>query len=159
MGGAVRSEEFRAAMARFAAGVVIVSTREADGTPRGFTASSFCSVSQDPPLVLVCQALTAQSHAAFQDCEAFTVSVLRSGQGALATRFATRGADKFTAGGFARSAAGLPVVADPLVQLECTVRDRHPAGDHTILVGEVRAVRRGEGAALVYFDREFHGLG
>ncbi|MFD3523534.1 flavin reductase family protein [Streptomyces sp. NPDC058653] len=145
-------------MARFAAGVVIVTTREDDGTPRGFTASSFCSVSQDPPLVLVCLSTAADSHEAFLGCTELAVSVLRDEQRALAGLFATRGADKFAAGGFAPSPGGLPVAVGALVTLECAVRDRHPAGDHTILVAEVRGVRLEEGSPMVYYGRAFHGL-
>src|SRR5690606_38117209 len=67
---------FRDALSRYASGVVIVTTRDRTGTPHGFTATSFCSVSLDPPLVLVCLARSARCHAAFAQTDAFAVSVL-----------------------------------------------------------------------------------
>lgn len=91
----VAPEEFRAAMARFPSGVVVVTTRCQDGTPRGFTASSFCSVSLEPPMVLVCLANSADSAWSFARCDRFAVSVLTPVHQPLALRFATKGSDKF----------------------------------------------------------------
>ncbi|MFC7511721.1 flavin reductase family protein [Streptomyces thermocarboxydus] len=71
---------------------------EADGTPRGFTATSFCSLSLDPPLILVCLAHTSSSFAAFDGCQDFAVSILSSEHTEVARRFATSGADKFPHG-------------------------------------------------------------
>ncbi|MBO1332641.1 flavin reductase family protein [Streptomyces sp. VRA16 Mangrove soil] len=152
------AEAFRSAMARFPAGVVVVTTRGARGEPRGFTASSFCSVSLDPPLVLVCLANTADSYAAFADCGHFAVSMLGPEHRPLAQRFATKGADKFAPDGLSHTPSGLPVVAGALVELDCAVDARHPAGDHTILVGRVSGVRLGDGSPLVYYERNFRSL-
>jgi flavin reductase ActVB len=154
------SEEFRAAMARFAAGVVVVTTLDESGLPRGFTASSFCSVSLDPPLVLVCLANSADSFAAFDSCGQFAVSVLSPEHRPLAEQFATKGADKFASGGLSRTPGGLPAVAGALVELECETHARHPAGDHAILVGRVSGARLEEGAAtpMIYYDRSFRFL-
>lgn len=154
------TEEFRAAMARFASGVVVVTTLDTDGEPRGFTASSFCSVSLRPPLILVCLANSAESFAAFSACGPFAVSVLGSEHDALATRFATRGVDKFASGGLSLTPGGLPAVADSLVELDCEVHARHQAGDHMILVGRVCGARLGEdaGAPMVHYERSFRSL-
>jgi flavin reductase ActVB len=147
-------------MARFPAGVVVVTTRGEGGLPRGFTASSFCSVSLDPPLILVCLANSADSFAAFASCGPFAVSVLGPEHGPVATRFATRGADKFAPGGLSRTPEGLPAVAGALVELDCEAHARHPAGDHTILIGRVTGVRLGEGGGspMVYYERSFRSL-
>lgn len=150
---------FRAAMARFPSGVVVVTTRCGDGVPRGFTASSFCSVSMEPPLVLVCLADSAESAAAFADCDRFAVSVLGPVHRPLAVRFATRGADKFAAGGLRPALSGLPVVERAPAALDCAVYARHPAGDHTVLIGRVTGVRLGEeNSPMVYHDRTFRAL-
>ncbi|MFD0418642.1 flavin reductase family protein [Streptomyces sp. NPDC127108] len=154
------SEEFRAAMARFAAGVVVVTTLGDGGSPRGFTASSFCSVSLHPPLVLVCLANSADSFGAFASCGHFAVSVLGPQHKRLAERFATKGADKFAPDGLSRTPGGLPTVAGALVELDCEVHARHPAGDHMILIGRVSGARLSEGAGtpMVYYDRSFRLL-
>ncbi|MEU8674456.1 flavin reductase family protein [Streptomyces sp. NPDC048560] len=153
------ADAFRAAMAQLAGGVVVVTTEDAEGQPRGFTATSFCSVSMDPPLVLVCLAKTSSSYQVFADeCRGFAVSLLRDDQSALATRFARSGADKFRAEDTTTTPRLFPAVADALVTLECAVHARHPAGDHVILVGAVRHVLPGRGEPLVYYDRAFRRL-
>ncbi|MDQ1050694.1 flavin reductase family protein [Streptomyces sp. V4I2] len=156
-------EGFRAAMAQLAGGVVVVTTDDADGRPHGFTATSFCSVSMDPALVLVCLAETSSSYAAFMDCGGFAVSLLSQEQSVLATRFATTGADKFRAEDTVTTPRLLPAVAGALAVLDCAVHARHPAGDHIILVGAVRHVlsgraESGRGEPLVYHDRAFRQL-
>ncbi|NYE43822.1 flavin reductase family protein [Streptomyces fulvorobeus] len=151
-------EAFRAAMAQLAGGVVVVTTEDAEGEPRGFTATSFCSVSMDPPLVLVCLAETSSSYQVFSECRGFAVSLLREDQSALATRFARSGGDKFRAEDTVTTPRLLPAVADTLVTLDCAVHARHPAGDHMILVGAVRHVLPGRGEPLVYYDRAFRQL-
>ncbi|WP_405947462.1 flavin reductase family protein [Streptomyces prunicolor] len=155
---AVPPEDFRAAMARFPSGVVVVTTCGADGTPRGFTASSFCSVSLEPPMVLVCLANSADSAQSFGHCDRFAVSVLAPDHRPLALRFATKGTDKFASGGLCTSPGGLPTVDRALSELDCTPHARHPAGDHTVLIGRVTGVRLGEGSPMVYYDRAFRTL-
>lgn len=154
------SEDFRAAMARFAAGVVVVTTLGDDGVPRGFTASSFCSVSLGPPLILVCLANSADSYAAFTSCGHFAVSVLGTEHKPLAVQFATKGADKFASEGLSRTPGGLPAVAGALAELDCEVHARYPAGDHTILIGRVAGARLGgdAGAPMVYYKQSFRFL-
>lgn len=151
-------DAFRAAMAHFPAGVVVVTTRDSDGEPRGFTATSFCSVSLRPPLVLACLNERANSFPTFTDCDEFAVSVLTKDQGAIATRFATSGCDKFGAGDIALTPRLLPVVADALCELDCRIHDRHRAGDHVILVGAVIGVRMREGEPLLYHNRAFRPI-
>jgi flavin reductase ActVB len=153
------STSFRAAMSRFPTGVVIVTTRGDGGTPYGFTASSFCSVSLEPPMVLVCLATSANCHPAFAATRDFAVSILRDGQQDLARRFATRSEDKFLVDGFAAGPNGSSVVEEALAVVECSVHARHEAGDHVIILGLVERVRLSEpGMPVVYFDRGFGTL-
>lgn len=154
------SEEFRAAMARFAAGVVVVTTVDDGGIPRGFTASSFCSVSLNPPLILVCLANSADSFAAFASCDRFAVSVLGFEHRPLAQQFATKGADKFASDGLSLTPGGLPAVEGALVELDCETHAKHRAGDHTILIGQVSGSRLGGDTVIpmVYYERAFRIL-
>lgn len=151
-------EAFRAALSRFPSGVTVVTTRDWDGTPWGFTASSFCSLSADPPQVLVCLANDADCYPAFRDGETFAVNVLAAHQENIARRFASKGADKFGPGGFRQGARGVPVLDDAVAVLECEVADRLPGGDHTILVGRVYEATARDGDPAVYCDRAFHEL-
>ncbi|MEU4349002.1 flavin reductase family protein [Streptomyces sp. NPDC023838] len=152
------SDSFRSAMARCAAGVVVATTRDAAGRPWGFTATSFCSVSLEPPLILVCVAQSASGYGAFIECAEFAVSVLREDQQEVATRFARSGADKFLPAQTTTTPALLPAVADALCGLDCRVHARYEAGDHLILVGRVTDVRVRNGAPLIHHDRAFRTL-
>ncbi|OLT16172.1 flavin reductase [Pseudonocardia sp. CNS-139] len=149
---------FREAMSTFPSGVTIVTTADPDGRWWGFTATSFCSVSMDPPLVLVCLADTAECHPAFTAAERWNVHVIHPDHADLAARFATRGADKFTDAGFVPDGNGVPVLERTCVTLNCTLHARHPGGDHTILLGRVERTRVGDELPAVYFRRGFHEL-
>lgn len=153
------AEELRQALRRFASGVTIVTTADEQGEWRGFTASAFCSLSLEPPLVLVCQARTSTSHDAFMRCERFLVNILGSQHEDLALRFASSGGDKFAGTAFEPSRrTGLPILPDALAVLGCDVRDRHDGGDHVIYVGSVYSCRVRDGAPMLHFDSRFHGL-
>jgi flavin reductase ActVB len=150
---------FREAMAQFPSGVTIVTTADGDGRWWGFTASSFCSVSMDPPLVLVCLATTAQCHPVFETAQRYVVHVVHPEHADLAIRFATRGADKFTDAGFRPDEHGLPVLDRAAVTLGCVSHAVHPAGDHSILLGRVERVQVGDDRPAIYFQRRFHLIG
>jgi flavin reductase ActVB len=152
-------DEFKQAMARFPAGVTIVTTRDAEGTAWGFTASSFSSLSLEPPLVLVCLADGADSAPAFADCERMAISILAGEQEALALRFARKDVDKFVDGGWHDGPDGVPVIDGARAVLSGPVAARHPGGDHTILVLRVDAVELGDApTTLTYAARAFHAL-
>jgi flavin reductase ActVB len=150
---------FRDAMASFPSGVTIVTTTDDDGRWWGFTATSFCSVSMDPPLVLVCLAATAECHPVFTAAQRWVVHVVPPEHADLAVRFATRGADKFGGGGFSDKEYGIPVLQQACAMLDCSLYARHPGGDHTILVGRVEHTRIDEAKLpALYFRRGFHPL-
>nr|WP_198318619.1 flavin reductase family protein [Pseudofrankia inefficax] len=150
---------FREAMALFPSGVTIVTTADGDGRWWGFTASSFCSVSMDPPLVLVCLAATAECHPVFETAERFIVHVVPPEHAGLAVRFATRGADKFADAGFQSDEHGLPVLDRACVTLSCVTHAVQPAGDHSILLGRVGRVSVNDDPPALYFRRRFHLIG
>lgn len=158
-GQQVAEAPFREAMTRFASGVTIVTTQDESGRPWGFTASSFCALSLRPPLVLVCLDRGADCHPVFLRSRAYLINILAAGQQETATAFATKAADKFGAAAFGSDpGSGLPMLPDALGTILCRASRTHPGGDHTILIGEVAAVRVRDGAPLVYFDRGFRGL-
>src|SRR5512145_1341069 len=91
----VDSTSFRRALGQFASGVTVVTTRDAAGRPLGLTVSSFCSVSLEPPLVLVCIDKRSEAHDGFEASRLFGVSVLAEGQEDWSRRFAEGGPAKF----------------------------------------------------------------
>ncbi|MQA10261.1 MAG: flavin reductase [Pseudonocardiaceae bacterium] len=149
---------FREAMASFPSGVTIVTTTDRGGAWWGFTATSFCSLSADPPAVLVCLAKDAQCHPAFVDARSWLVHVIHPDHAELAIRFATHGADKFATGDFHANERGLPLLHRYCAALECTTRSLCDAGDHTILIGQADNTQLGWDLPAVYFRRSFHRL-
>jgi len=142
---------YRAALARFASGVTVVTARDADGRDVGMTVSAFSSLSLDPPLVLICIDQNASVAPVLTNCEIFAVNILADNQEPLSRRFAEHEVDRFDGVAFARGALGPALLDGALAQLECRVHARHPGGDHTILVGAVNAVGLGDGNPLLYF--------
>jgi flavin reductase ActVB len=149
---------FREVMATFPSGATIVTTVDPADRWWGFTATSFCSVSIDPPLVLFCLARSAQCHPAFQRATRWAVHIVGRDHAELAMRFADRGADKFAGAGFVSGTRGVPVLPDVCAILECSRHAQYPGGDHTILVGRVDAARVGTGQPVTYVRRAFHDL-
>lgn len=145
----------RRALGAFATGVTIVTGRDADGAPVGFTANSFTSVSLDPPLVLACIGVGAASYAAFRNADGFAVNILAAGQRDLAMRFATRGADKFAGGEWVERATGAPVLNDGAAWFDCVAHQILDAGDHAVMIGRVVAFGRRDARPLAYHDGRF----
>jgi flavin reductase (DIM6/NTAB) family NADH-FMN oxidoreductase RutF len=155
---AVDAREFRRGLGQFASGVTVVTTKDALGQPQGLTASSFCSVSLDPPLVLVCVDNRLLARSAIADSGLFAVSVLSESQEAISRRFAAGGADKFTGVDLVPGRSGVPLVSGALCHLECRLAAAHPAGDHTIFVGEVEHLEATPGRPLLYHESGYHRL-
>lgn len=150
--------EFTRALARVPGPVTVATTVDDAGRRWGFTATSFSSLSLDPPLVLICLGKTASTHHAFTSAGRFLVNVLAAGQSAVAQRFATSGIDRFAAGDMRPCEFGLPGLESAPVRLACALHDVLDGGDHSILVGRVEALHTAEGAPLVYCDRTFGEL-
>lgn len=154
----VTPDLFRDAMSAFPTGVAIVTTTGPDGRWHGFTATSFTSVSLDPPLVLVCLATSARCHPVFRAADRWLVHFVPEAHRALADRFATRGADKFAGDQFTPDEAGLPRLRASCWTLSCATHAHHDAGDHTIMVGQVTSIHRGPDRPAVYVGREYHSV-
>jgi flavin reductase (DIM6/NTAB) family NADH-FMN oxidoreductase RutF len=147
----VSSDEFRSALSRFASGVTVVTTLMDSGEPHGITVSAFCSVSLEPPLVLVCIDRRASVHDQLGKGRHFAVNVLAEHQEDHSRRFASKHPDRFKDTHYTSGITGVPVLEDALANIECRVVEAHPAGDHTIVVGEVEAIDVREGKPLAYF--------
>lgn len=128
---------FRRALGSFLTGITVVATVQPDGTPRGFTANSFTSVSLDPPLILICIAKTASSCPVFTAAEHFSVNILAEHQVSVSGLFASKSADKFGGVGWRRGPAGSPVLDEVAAWFDCRRQEVIDAGDHIILVGRV----------------------
>jgi flavin reductase (DIM6/NTAB) family NADH-FMN oxidoreductase RutF len=145
-------DTFRSVLGRFASGITVVTTRDADGRDAGLTVSAFSSVSLHPPLIQVCVDQTASVYSALQASGHFGVSVLASEQEALSRRFSTvESMHRFEGIGFSRGESGVVLLDDALAHLECLMYASHPAGDHTIFVGQVERATARSARPLLYY--------
>jgi flavin reductase (DIM6/NTAB) family NADH-FMN oxidoreductase RutF len=161
----VRLEDsFREAMGRLAAGVVMV-TCSVDGKPWGLTVTACCSVSIDPPLLLVSLGHETLSAGAVARTGRFGISLL--GESSVgAARFASApGQPKFVSefchsDAAASALSATPVVAHALAHVDCTVEQTVAAGDHVLHIGRVQNVLlQEEDRPLVYYLRSYYRLG
>jgi 3-hydroxy-9,10-secoandrosta-1,3,5(10)-triene-9,17-dione monooxygenase reductase component len=127
--------EWRAAMGYFPSGVTIVTTWDGEA-PVGSTVSSFCSLSLDPPLLLVCLGRANPILAPLKQCGVFGVNILREDGHQLARWFgAPAQADRLDPSHYRPGARAAPQLEAAPVFIECTLEAAHDGGDHVIVVG------------------------
>ncbi|SDC63289.1 NADH-FMN oxidoreductase RutF, flavin reductase (DIM6/NTAB) family [Rhodococcus tukisamuensis] len=157
----ITGEQYRAAMRRHPAGVVIV-TLDAGSGPVGFTATSFASLSLDPPLVSFNIADTSSSIDALRGAGSLVIHLLGEHQRHLAQRFSRSAEERFRdVSLWNRLESGEPVLHGTPIWLRTTVHQLIPAGDHTLVIGLVTRVHDeddAEAAAspLLYHDGRYH---
>ena len=139
------ASEFRQVMGGFATGITIVTTVDAAGdTPYGMTASSFSSVSLDPPLVLVCVISGTTGEQSLDANGVFAVNIITEHQEPLSRYFASRdrprGKAAFANVPHRTVVTGSPVIDACAAFVDCRVHAQHEAGDHVIFIGEVLAL-------------------
>ncbi len=168
----VSEDEFRAAMARLAAGVVLVTAHEAALDPEGprgedvgMTATSFMSVSLDPPLVMVGLREGSRMDDLLAEQPLWAVSVLGEQQRTVASRFAmkNRVSDRLLFADLPHTrgeASGALLITGALATLECRTEQRVTAGDHTLVIGRVlTSTSPGtDGSPLTYFRGRYRQL-
>jgi flavin reductase (DIM6/NTAB) family NADH-FMN oxidoreductase RutF len=148
-------------MARFATGVTVVTTT-LDHTYFGLTVNAFCSISLNPPLVLVSLDLGSQTYASIRQSGVFAVNVLTQEQEPLALRFARKDLSSKTFDDIAirtGETTGVPLFAEALARIECRVAQEHLGGDHALMLGEVVSVDYGDDSLanepLLYYRSTF----
>lgn len=153
----VDPESYKRSLRKFASGITIV-TVASNGDLHGMTATSFASVSLEPPLILVSLEKRSFTHDLVLASRSFAVNVLAADQEPLARDFARRGEKSFAGIECRRSASGAPLIAGCLAWLECDITEVVPGGDHDVVVARVVASDTREGAPLIYFERAYRVL-
>ncbi|HEV2502256.1 MAG TPA: flavin reductase [Mesorhizobium sp.] len=150
--------EFRDAMARVCAPVNIVTTDGPAGRG-GFTATAMCSVSDDPPTLLICMNERSAQTGMFLDNRRFCVNVLTQAHMHLASKFAGAirdMAERYQAASWQTMPSGMPALLDAIVSFDCEIGDVNKVGTHNVMFGRVIDIRHGSGeAALLYVDRNY----
>lgn len=152
----IPEEEFKALMTKFAAGVTVVTTRDASGDLWGLTATAFTSVSLNPPLCLVCIDKKTASHDPIESSGVFAVNFLSDQQEEVSNTFASRRDDKFdNVKHEAGPSTGCPVFPEALAWLECETKHVYDGGDHNIFVGEIKKTGLNTGQPLLYWNGSY----
>lgn len=158
---AIEPRRFRDTMGRFASGITIIGGVTDDGLA-GFACQSFCSVSCEPALISFCVMKSSTSWPRIRPLGRFSVNVLADGQEKVSQSFARSDAPKWASVPWTSSPGGNPLVAASLMWLDCTVFAEHEAGDHYIVIGEVKDMSPPEwhptGAPLIYFRGHYRRL-
>lgn len=150
---AIEKAFFRQVMGHFTTGVSVVTTRNQE-TLAGLTVNAFCSVSLNPPLILICVDLTSTTHPLIREGGVFAVNMLTDKQEYLSRCFATSSEERyedFCHASYHVAATGAPIIDDTLAFIDARVVAEYPGGDHAIFLGQVEAMGV---AGLVVFARE-----
>jgi flavin reductase (DIM6/NTAB) family NADH-FMN oxidoreductase RutF len=149
----VLEKSFRAAMGNVAAAVSVVSTLD-DGVPHGTTVSAFSSLSMDPPMLLVSLDNRSRLLTKLHIGSVVGVNVLAAHQEDVALHFAGKGDDKFADVAW-HVEDDAPALLDRHAWVSISVEQLILAGDHTLVLGAVRAADTSDSAALTYWRRTF----
>jgi flavin reductase (DIM6/NTAB) family NADH-FMN oxidoreductase RutF len=158
----IDADAFRLGMRQLAAGVSIVTTRYGKGRA-GMTATAVCSVSAEPPQLLVCVHQDSETYGAIRESGVLCVNLLDQRHEDLARCFAgmtgKQGEERFAEGSWTEMQTGAPKLADALAAFDCQIRDVLHSGSHCIFVARVVEVSaRPGGEPLLYMDGQFAGI-
>jgi flavin reductase (DIM6/NTAB) family NADH-FMN oxidoreductase RutF len=156
----VDASQFKHALKLWASGVTVVTAQSAEQGPKGMTATSFSSVSVDPPQILVCLNQSADTGALVLEEETFAVNILSTEQQAVSNEFAggSSQAERFANVAWETGANGTPLLMAALVSLECKLVQQVLAGSHWIVIGEVQSVVCRSGEPLLYYSGAYRQL-
>jgi flavin reductase (DIM6/NTAB) family NADH-FMN oxidoreductase RutF len=147
------TEGFKAAMGSVCTPVCVVTALDGE-RPHGTTVSAMCSLSLDPPMLMLALDRGSDLLRLLQRVTRFGVSVLSDRQDAIATSFATKGDDKFRDVDWARR-WDAPFVTGAACWFACETAELVPGGDHVVVLGSVLATGHDDVAPLTYHRRVF----
>lgn len=158
----ISTHMFRDGMARLGASVNVITSSGASGR-LGFTATSVCSLSDNPPSLIVCMNRSSTQNALFKENGILCVNVLAPEHRDLSAAFAGVGrldsASRFAKGVWSTLKTGAPVLEGAVAAFDCTIRDSIEASTHTILICDVVGLTMADiSSSLIYFMREYHRL-
>lgn len=153
---------FRDAMASLSAAVNIVATN-GDAGCCGLTATAVCSVTDNPPTVMVCINSKSQMNTIFQENGKLSINILNHEQEEMACHFAGMTglamADRFTQPGWQNGQLQQPILINALACLEGDIYDVRQVGTHFVYMTEIKNISvREDGDGLIYFKRRFHSV-
>jgi flavin reductase len=147
----VTAAQFKEGMRRLSSSVSLITVADAAGR-NGMTGTAVCSVSVEPPILLVAVNCSASIHDQIVAGRRFGVNILRPRHRALADRFSSgaSGEARFGAGQWLEGALGVPLLEDALASFVCKVVKSVAVGTHNIFFGRVVDLRAANGSPLLY---------
>ena len=150
--------QLRRVFGAFPSGVTAIAAL-IEGQPIGLAASSFVSVSLDPPLVSVCVAHSSTTWPVLPTASRFGVSVLAANQERACRQLSARDGDRFAALDWRASRDGAVLLDRASAWLECRTEAQYEAGDHDIVVLRVHDLDADHGIRpLVFHASQFRRL-
>lgn len=156
----VDASQFKNALKLWASGVTVVTAQSVKDGLKGMTATSFSSVSVDPPQILVCLNKITDTGGALLESRHFAVNILASDQQDVSNQFAGNSTqeERFASVTWETGDNGAPLLTKALVSLECKVVQQIQAGTHWIVIGEVEKVICRSGEPLLYYSSAYRQL-
>jgi flavin reductase (DIM6/NTAB) family NADH-FMN oxidoreductase RutF len=142
----------RRVFAAFPTGVTALAA-EPEGFPVGMAASSFTSVSLDPPLVSVCVAQTSRTWPALRVASRIGVSVLADGHAEASRQLSAKEGDRFGGHRWRRTDDRSLFLEGAAAWLDCSLEQEIPAGDHYIVLLRVHDLDIDPNAEPLIFHR------
>ncbi|GAA1806154.1 flavin reductase [Agromyces neolithicus] len=155
LSGAFDNDAFKGFNRQFITGVTVVTTTDADGTPRGLAANSYASVSIEPPLVLVCVQKTSSTHPALFRSSHLGINILSNQQRETVATFASRSPDKFAAVEWHAGPQGSPLIDGSSASIEAEIKERFQAKTHTVFIAKVTHAEVSDLVPMVYKSGRF----
>lgn len=158
----IDKQDFRNGMALLS-GAVSVITTDGEAGRFGFTATAVCSVSDEPPTLLVCMNRNSFANPHFKTNGVLCVNVLSADHEQLSGNFANRNLNseqRFADSSWKVLKTGAPALDEAVVAFDCRISDMQEVGTHTVFFCQIEAAHfSGNDAGLVYFNRAYHHLG
>ncbi len=153
----VNEHDFKNALKLWASGVTVVTSKTEKFGLKGMTATSFSSVSLEPPQILVCINKTADTGDGVLEGKTFAVNILKSDQQDISNQFAGGSSqeERFANVNWHEGETGSPVIDDALATIECSVVQQVLAGTHWVVIGEVQNVSCRSGKPLLYYNSAY----
>jgi flavin reductase (DIM6/NTAB) family NADH-FMN oxidoreductase RutF len=154
---AVAAGGYRTLMSSFPTGVAVVCALAGDDRPHGMTCTSLCSVTVEPPTLLVSLHVASGTCQAVRERGCFALNLLHQGGREAAEVFSSPTPDRFARVAWRPSpVVGAPWLVDAAFAVaECRTTQLLAAGDHTLVLGEVVNVHHLPGTPLLYGLRQF----
>jgi 3-hydroxy-9,10-secoandrosta-1,3,5(10)-triene-9,17-dione monooxygenase reductase component len=152
------SVAMRSVLGHFCTGIAVITGHDGN-RPVGFACQSVASVSLDPPLVSFCPARTSSSWPMIRSAGRLGINILADDQRDVCAQFAASGGDKFAGLAWEHGRTGAPLLHGVLASIEAEIAAEHDAGDHTIVIAHVTALRaHQERRPLLFYRGDYGGL-